>query len=357
MTSSLLLESKPFWIVGHWHSANMGDKYQPFAVWMFLTLEAGIPAEAILCVNYSKCPVPATCGHLQIPTVGLDELLPADPAFILLVTGSMNNRKSYVPWLTSMADKGRSRIMVWGGFAVEGLVADQGTWLRSMAFLGASNIHFLARSECELALYREIVKDEHRGELAGDPMAYYAQSHVLDRFGVSLDVLQSKRKQWTDAGVLFCVPSSFGFLEGQQGFEHWDKACATCSVIRYVDSVEDRRLPPHILSRAQFLGQPWKFIEEVLGQASVVVTSRLHAAVLASLVGVPTQSHVFTEELTKLTFVGTSACGLGSGLFAVNDASNGCIDVQLANAKTYVALTHKTLEKVAQEVAAVSTTS
>jgi hypothetical protein len=310
------------WLVGHWHSQNMGDRFQGFAIWSYLVEENGVPFENVLCVNYSECHEPASYRNVTLDTYNLETRLPPDqPAVIVLTTGSMDANSPYVPWLRAQLQAHTTPVIVWGGLSIPGTDwMAQEEWVATMDFLKHPHLTFFARSDMDLQAYRTLVHASNRGRLAGDPMAFYTFPETLAKYHVHEPKLQSRRRtEHAERLQPMCCPSGPAFAQDNtDGF--WSRACEEAASLLLIDTVADpQRCPKEVLDRATVVLEPWLFIGHVLTAASSLVTRRLHGAMLAALVGVPTLAIDRQGKRTsKFVFMGESACGRGKGLFVVN---------------------------------------
>ena len=164
---------KSIFLIGHWASCNMGDKYQ--AVVIYRALFDKYDFKFINFADNNGAPMDFDFdGHLHVVYGPSDLSKFPDCQFGIMTTGSMDKNSPYVGWVTNMLRTRHdlTRLMVWGGFSRG--YEDFETWTHGLEFLHDPRVKFVARSYLDLKLYRALVKDVNRGVLGGDPMSWWS---------------------------------------------------------------------------------------------------------------------------------------------------------------------------------------
>jgi hypothetical protein len=309
---------------------------------MHLVIDCGIDASHLQPVNSGgACKSAAVCGPFSHHVLSLEQAKQAapNPRAIIFTLGTMDAASPYVPWLRELScgsgEEKTPRVILWGG------LADRHG---SLSFLKNNLFTFWARSWQELLIYRAMVGDFTKGRLAGDPMAYYTQPRVLERFGVSLDDALKYRKTHEDELTPVAIPSKYGFLHGDANF--WNELTCRTKHVLLVDTVADVDVLVHV-RHARFMAQPWDLVDFMIRHASCVTSRRLHAALLSALVKIATSVYDTHERANKFFYVGQSACGLNQPLFTVNTAPAAALESAIL---TYQQLTADSMAEIVSYV-------
>lgn len=280
-------------VIGHWLSANLGDKYQPYIVYDSLIKNS---KQEIQCVNFSsdggklmwfETLVPDVRPNSEISSeqinVKLEIIGPEDikPGFhtAIITTGSMNFDSPYVPWIIKIIEQNPdTTIIFWGGFS-RGYTSEE-EYSQSLSFLRHSNVLYYARTEMDLALYRTIVDNTSRGIYAGDPICQWI---VKSKLKNNSRIFEGSTLSLFPGGTI--VIASIHCFEYDRGIL-WDQICRKADYILCLDTYADepiRQKYPNVV----ICNEPLRVIE-YLTESKHVISGRLHGAVLSATMGIPT---------------------------------------------------------------------
>lgn len=304
-------------LIGHWASCNMGDKYQ--AIVIDKSLVDKYDFKFVNFVDNNGEPMDFEFdGHLHV-VYGPSELFKfPDCQLGIMTTGSMDKNSPYVGWVTNIIRMRHNlrRFIVWGGFS-RGYEEFE-MWASGLDFLRDSKVMFVARSYLDLKLYRALVNDDNKGVLGGDPMCWWS----------SLEGLQLAQKLTLPLASTFPNLSGTVAIVSIHCFEYdrytlWDEIIKHTDFIIAIDTYGDAILAqkyPHII----VVNQPWLLVH-LLKNVSHVISGRLHGAIIASTLNIPTTLIAIDDpepEKGSLKFeaIGRSALGPDLGLCRVLNA-------------------------------------
>lgn len=377
---SYMYTNKIIWIIGHWESANMGDKYQPYVIAHTIGKTLGVDWKTtqpdakmnnIYFINFSDDDgrimettinnVPYRIYHPHDPI-----LKPADLA--ILTTGSMDGGSPYVDWVKKYLENGYIKnIIVWGGFSRGDDDFDK--FMKPIDFITNDNVVFFARSKRDLDIYDEIIKNNinktNNGRLAGDPMCWYVTDEGKD-FGNLLETLNKPEDLETFYKIKgnVVVPSIFAF-EWNNTF--WTKICDAADKIICIDTCADYNILKKYKNKTMMIREPWIFID-IIKNAKHVLNGRLHSSVLATCSNIPT-TLLITDDADpgkgsfKFDAVGNTAISMDDPICRVAKVCDyGChnddykfddykfddYSKYFASSIQYVALTLNSLDTISQ---------
>ena len=351
------VQHKPIiWIIGHWGSCNQGDKYQPYVIAKHLLNLANID---VYYVNYSnhlvngiKQKMAVHMNKKDYDLLGpLDTLPVCDLA--ILTTGSMDGGSPYVSWITDLMKNNQIRnLIVWGGFSRGYLPLIK--FAQPLAFLLDDRVQYYARSYRDLSLYREIVNDQCKGRLAGDPMTWWESAIGLD-FGLQIN----------DSPVpclkgRVVIPSRYSIWLNEK---FWIEAINRADHVVCIDNVSDYEIA--LKYKAIILREPWMFIQAIK-QSSHVISGRLHSGVLSACMGIPT-TLIITDNSKpgvgslKFDAVGNTSSALNTPICKVMTANEALANIEdcmaipnvnlyRQNINKYKELTSNSLNQIVNEV-------
>ena len=263
-------------IIGHWLSANLGDKHQPYVVYRAFANKNPDSIQCIQCVNFSsdggKPMWFEGSGSGKIKIIGPDEIKgPFHTAII--TTGSMDANSAYVGWIAAMIESNpQLTTIIWGGFSRGYLSLAE--FARGLLFLRNPRVHYHARSLMDLELYRSIVG--HSGGIyAGDPICDY--------------VVKSPMATATATSTIAIV-SIHCFEYDRSAF--WEQICARVDAILCLDTYADGALVKTLKQKYSqipvYLCNDPVGVMDILRTKTHVISGRLHGAVLAAAMRIPT---------------------------------------------------------------------
>lgn len=341
------------WVIGHWCSCNMGDKYQPYVVANKLISEIDYfgswdDMKNIYLVNFSsnKTPEPLTfmINNKEYNILTPESDIP-DADLAVITTGSMDGNSPYVSWVKKYLESGRiKKLTIWGGFSPGNMeIPDFCNW---MDFLKRPNIKYYARCQRDYDLFVTISSDPSRGRLAGDPMVWWANTNNIHSHGE----------------LLIVIPSIYAF---RHNFAYWDKICAKADIVIFIDTYSDRRQLERYTEKALMFNDP-TLLCKIIKSAKHVISGRLHGSVLAACSMVPT-TMIITDNSEpgkgsyKFDAVGKTCVGHDSPLcetLTVAEAekrinSNDTPHVYADNIDKYIKLTNESLDDIKNDVLAI----
>jgi hypothetical protein len=279
-----------------------------------------------------------------------DKLPPAQHA--IMTTGSLYSDSSYMVWVQDFIKTQRIKsLIIWGGFGL-GLNTVE-TFSKALSILRSPSIAYFARSAQDLELYRQIVGDNKRGRLAGDPLMYWTSLKTTLRASDRYETLGEKHPSFKG---LIVVPSIYAF---RLNYAFWHWICCQADTVICVDSSIEEEIVQRYRGKTLIIREAWRFCEAIR-KASHVVCGRLHGAVLSAGMGIPTTLLV-TDDANprqgsfKFDAVGTTATGLTKGaiceVIKVCQAQSHLMSQQtpqmyLDNVKRYMYLTNESLVQI-----------
>lgn len=275
-------------VIGHWLSANLGDKYQPYIVYDSLIKNS---KEKIQCVNFSSdgdklmwFEISSEQINVKLEIIGPEEIKPGFHTAII-TTGSMNFNSPYVPWVIKIIEQNpESTIIFWGGFS-RGYTTEE-EYSQSLSFLRHSNVFYYARTEMDLILYRTIVNNTSRGIYAGDPICQWITKTKLktnSEFGRTPALAREVSKFSLFPGGTIVIASIHCF-EYDRGIL-WDQICRKADYILCLDTYADEPIRQKY-SNVVICNEPLRVIE-YLAESKHVISGRLHGAILSATMGIP----------------------------------------------------------------------
>lgn len=319
-------------ICGWWGSANLGDRYQPLAIAKHFKA-IGIDFDAMGYHSTGK-------GYFvekypDVPEIKKLKIYDPDPEniadCIVAVTGSLSSYSYSTALLRAIVEKNSRfhRLVVWGGFqdvSFDSLAYSVDEW----SWLADPRVFFIARSVGDLECLRILAGNSAIGVLGGDPMcnwipAFYHQQLSMDD-PMALVMSQPCMEKCPEVGR--------ELLDIAQRC-NWKVGC--------FDGYQDRELIAR--HRATHLRSPLVFLDWLRGVGGLVAV-RLHAAILSSVIFVPTVA-IGTNE--KFSSVGLS-CLDDRVLFPVQLGLQRALGMMGGNdlsvARDYLELSRKTLNEL-----------
>ena len=291
--------SKTIWLMGHWLSQNMGDRYQPTIVAKYLSQYIDLSQVTFINFFPDITSMSTVVNNQTYPVVAPGDVNPSKARLIILVTGSINKDAAYMKWLPHyLQNKNLDRIIIWGGFT--GIITPS-SYKLGLEILADRRITFWARSWLDLNLYRDMFGRDGRGCLAGDPMAGWILLHNNDN---------NDKDHPTSPKIL--IPSIYAWRRYP---EKWNQLIELFPRVISIDSHADQELflkYPKIES----VNDPEKIIPLLL-TSSHVVSARLHSALLATLLNIPTTMVIHDDAMpgtASFKFEAIGGNGIGKGL-------------------------------------------
>ena len=358
------------WVIGHYASCNMGDKYPAIAVAhnligqnsdMFGSWEKGL--KDIYFVNFSADTSPTRSEmtftvdgkrfHISDPVELQEKGITAD--FAVITTGSMDYGSPYVEWLSSFVKSGViQKLVIWGGFSRGDKSFEE--FKETMAFLNHQNINYFARSVSDKHVYDRIT-NSISGDVAGDAMTWWTTPEGR-AFGrrVDIDYHQTGILDTAfPAGGTVAIPSVYAF---RFNTELWEKICTEADVVVCIDTVSDNQVSNYIKKTKKPIlktFQPWELLH-IIEKCDRVISGRLHGSVISASAGIPTFMVVTDNAESgkgsfKFDAVGTGPYAEGiplCGVLRYEDFNNPLISdpVHLLNAEIYSNVTNVSFKKL-----------
>lgn len=301
------------WIVAHWCSCNLGDKFQGYPLITYL-IEKGIE---FLPVNFStpdETDIDDIIPNLKI--YSWEDTSLSSPEKIIIFSGSLDSGS---PWFPLLERNERSNIIIWGGFSRG--YSPIGEYRETLKILKRENITMMCRSSDDLQLYQQIVESTNRGIFLGDPMVWWITEEAVN-FNIPTILREKELRRCTGkTGVI-----SYFCFENYPDF--WKEICKGCDTLVCIDPQSDASVPSFVDGREIiFVREVWDFLK-IISSAESVISCRLHASLLCLLLGIPTitiTSDSPTEEMLgsyKFFSVIKNTFGYGCGLGEVYSPEN-----------------------------------
>lgn len=323
-------------IFAHFLSCNIGDRFQ--ALYMYHLLSQ-IPSSDLRAVNFVEFePSPLKTPfyeHWWIYSPTYFYLLESSdqPAIetAIILTGSMDKYCHYIQYIERLLSQCH-QIIIWGGFTRSHQPLH--LFIKGLEFLHAPNVHYYARSERDLMLYKQIGGTQ--GTLAGDPLAPLALLTPCS-LHINNDILspmnQRRRHEWQ--GRILFILSQYAWKKHSHVVKHLQSYIQECNGdIIGMDTYTDQNITPECIAEIEvFLTR--------LQQAKLVLTTRLHGAILAAMLHIPTLLIDISNDLDGLgTFkfkaIGLHACGFQQGLTATIDMKDVEILMKIGQWDSYL---------------------
>jgi hypothetical protein len=346
------------WIIGHWASCNMGDRYQPYVVADVL-LNAQWNWEGthrdIRFVNFSDSDIGENMtfnvGNRLFDISGPSDIALPPARLAILVTGSMHYTSPYVQWIVNAVNNQRiEELVIWGGFSRGD--EDFGSYKEKFAFLLNPKIAYYARSWRDQDLYEKLTSRPCR--LAGDPMCYWV-TDAGKEFGEKIEADASILPDDPNLELNFdlqgtiAIPSYYAFRYDR---DFWMDVCQRCDWIVCIDTFEDMYLKSRYQKKCFIVNKPWIFLRAIR-HCDKTVNGRLHSAVISACANLAT-TVVVTDNSDpgigsfKFEAVGATGPGLGRPIARVTNTLDHRVleispDVYNVNSRKYVDLTLQTL--------------
>ena len=269
-------------LVGHWLSANLGDKYQCLAI--FEMLRDTFSFDFVNFISDNGKPMYFD-GNIGRQILAPEDVEWENVDLAVVTTGSMDSFCCYVGWIDKIAKKyTHINFVIWGGFSRGYLPIDQ--WASGLSFLKYPNVEFYARTQMDLDLYFTAFQQD-RGYLSGDPIvlwSFLSRSPPPHRPSDEDDLACRQLPPGEAKGKLVVVISVYCF-EYDRG-PKWEKICEKADLLICIDPYADSCLKNKYPNLA-ITNKPWEFMNLISG-SSHVITGRLHAGVLSFCMGIPT---------------------------------------------------------------------
>jgi hypothetical protein len=269
------------WIIGHWGSCNMGDKFQPYVIANSILKENDSfgnweNPKNIYFVNFSNHNNMFFKVNNEKYTINgpSDDIPKAD--FAILTTGSMDHNSPYINWIKDYLEKQTiNKLIIWGGFNRADYIFED--FKIKMNFLRNKKIIFIARSERDLKLYEEI--SGNIGILGGDPMCYWVTEEGIE-FGNK--ICNDENIDCDNKTIV--IPSKYCFMHNKK---YWEELCNKCDIIICIDSFADNEIIKKYKDKSYVMIYPWIF-SKIIKNAKHTINGRLHSFVISACSHVPT---------------------------------------------------------------------
>lgn len=253
-------------ILAHFCSCNMGDKYQGLTLIKMLKNIANL-----VCVNFSDIDgnnsieenFLGTNLTIYSPEYAFSHL-PCDNLIVL--TGSFDNHSPHVKWIKQCFNDDKIKtVHIWGGFhGVDENFLSTMTWIKS------DKLHFYARGKDDADIFTKITGKEC--EPSGDPMCYY------------LSIFERTKET---------VPGKNLFIASYYLFENKPELFLSVlqkniKTILFIDSyIDNQNLFMHFIFENKpkdcmiiHESNPLKVLD-IISEHDMVYSSRLHGAILS----------------------------------------------------------------------------
>lgn len=292
------------WIVGHWCSCNMGDKYQPYVI--LHAIKNSIPyienKIKINLINFF-----GDDGNKMFFNIG-DKIYDINDPYnqtdiadlCILTTGSMNSKSNYIKWIQYYLDKKMiKQLIIWGGFTVENYSFEY--FAHNLKFITDNNVQYFARSYNDMLLYQQIYKyyrfefdKDYRCRLAGDPMcwwgtisginftnsfkndaSYYSNFIQINDFNKPVvdNIIDGK----FDMQKTLIIPSIYSIERNE---DYWSVLINKYDFFVSNDNHSDYVLTEKYPNKIIFITEPWVFLDFIKG-INHIISARLHGVVTA----------------------------------------------------------------------------
>lgn len=258
-------------IMGHFCSCNLGDKYQGYSI-----LKQLGPSIDSVCVNFSNIDDREYINEMFFE----DKIRVYSPDYafknikksnLILLTGSFDSHSPHIKYIIQAVNNPEIKsIHIWGGF--HGV---SGNFYTSMEWLKDSKISFHARGQDDAVVYTKMTGKD--ATLSGDPMCYY--------------ISVSQKSSNPVNGNIF-IANYYLYKNNPKLFEY--VLTLNVKTILLIDSyIDNREIFRNYMDQVKpkdceviHENNPLKVID-IISKHDKVYSCRLHGAVLSFGLGIP----------------------------------------------------------------------
>lgn len=330
---------KKIYIVSHFCSLNLGDRYQG-------RVFADIYGDKsnITYINFNDIKTQYDFNYsgikYEITSPAYIEKINCDIAIFLV--GSFNGNAKYIDFIKKIInDKPESKIIIWGGFTCVNDLKVEDTYFKNLDIFKNKNIFFFARGYAEIETYDKITEGKYinNRQLAGDPLVYYTENYdisIKNETNIH-PILNNVRKIISNCliskfnvGKKKAYVTSIYFYRDYPNFFNY--LVENSDVVISIDPHDDRILHEDVRQNYPnrelvITNNPIEFLKKIENY-DLVISNRLHGGILSLSINIqtlfiPSDNAKTFENSFKYHSVGLTGAGKNKQICEVY---NDCFD-------------------------------